>query len=279
MKTVQNLLVPFMVFISISITSAQSEDSTNTRVKDQYRWERFSVNLGVFLNTMNNDLQLGSSKGFGVTVNLENALGLTTSTFVMRGKTEYNFGKKRRSSLRLGFVSMTRNASKTLEGEITIGDYVYKKGITIKSSFGFTIIRAVYDYAFYQDNRARIGLTGGFFAMPVNFSIEYLDIQTAKFVAPLPVIGLRSSFQITPKVTLKQSAELFYIKILGYTGSISDINFVVDYKILDHFGVGLGLNSFKLNVEATQDSRLLGEINGTVKSGVSGVMLFARYFF
>ncbi|MGB2687497.1 MAG: hypothetical protein WBC36_00785, partial [Desulfobacterales bacterium] len=45
-------------------------------------WEKFNVNLGYFISNTNTDLSLGS--GVGLTVNVEDLLGLDTNNNVFR---------------------------------------------------------------------------------------------------------------------------------------------------------------------------------------------------
>ena len=102
----------------------------------QYKWERLSLNLGGFLTSINSDISInGQEMGLGVNINLEDGLGLSTSSTVIRGEADYNFGSKGRSYLRIGYFGLFRNASKTLEKELEIGGSVFPIGMELESKY------------------------------------------------------------------------------------------------------------------------------------------------
>jgi hypothetical protein len=57
-------------------------------------WEKFSFNAGYFISNTNTDLSLGS--GLGVTVDVEELLGLDTTNSVFRVDTFWRFTENRR---------------------------------------------------------------------------------------------------------------------------------------------------------------------------------------
>jgi hypothetical protein len=197
------ILLGILLLIALSDLTLQAQDTKKAANKDslQYQWERFSVNLGGFLAGINSDISLmGREAGLGININMEDALGLNTSTFVFRGEVEYNFGSRRRSHVRMSYFGLIRNSTKILESELEIGNSVFPVGIEIRSGFNLHIIRGLYDYAYFKDERISLGVSGGLYVLPVSFSIatdNNLD-ERASFVAPLPVVGMRNAFIITP---------------------------------------------------------------------------------
>ena len=266
----------FMVFCEVFPQSgiAESDNSKN------YRWDKFSISAGGFLTTMNSDLQIGSEKlGLGILVNLEDALGLQTSTFVFRSEAEYFFGRKNRNQVLLSYFSINRRADKTIGSDIEIGNTVYPLGTLISSKFNLSVIKAGYAYSFYKDKRVMLNAKAGLYMMPVSFTIEAFKVQKADFIAPLPLLGIESRFYITPKLILRQSVDVLYVKFSVFEGSISDILFFLDYKPVKHLGIGMGFNAFRIRFEGYDNNKYLGDIEGTIKTGVSGLMLYGRYFF
>jgi len=264
-------LVLILAFAGLPL---RSQDSVN------YQHEKFAVNLGGFLASMNSDISLGGQSGLGVNLNLEEALGLSTSNFVIRGEAEYNFGSKRRSYIRMGYFGLFRNASKTLESELEIGNTVYPIGTEVDSKYNMQIIRAMYDYAYFKDERIMLGVSAGLYVLPVDFSIgtPYAIDESAKVIAPLPVFGFRNTFFITPKVLLKQNIELLYVKTSSIKGLISDLNMWVEYNPFKHFGFGLGLNTFRFNFTA-YESIGQKDFKGTIGTGFIGLLLYGKYYF
>ena len=262
---------------------AQDVDSDTTVKRDslQYQWERFTASLGGFITLINSDLAIkGQELGVGVSVDLEEALGLSTSTFALRAESAYNFGSKRRSYVRFGYFFMLRNSVKTLENELEIGDVVYPIGTEVSSKMNLHIIRALYEYAIYKDRRVNIGLSCGLYLMPFSYSIGAYSIidEADSFVLPLPVLGFGMTVYVTPRFLIKQSWELLYARVDNFYGDINDINMWFEYHATAHLGIGLGFNAFRFSMSATEDF-WAKEFAGTFKTGYTGLLLYGKYYF
>ena len=260
---------------------AQESNTKDEKDSLQYQWDRFSVSIGGFLTTINSDISiLGEEMGAGLSINLEDALGLSSSTLVLRGESEYNFGKRRRSHVRVGYFFLLRNAVKTLGDTIEIGDVVYPVGTEVRSKMDMHIIRAMYDYSFYMDRRANLALSFGLYVLPMSYSIgtDHSTDEADAFVLPLPVLGFRSAFLITPKFMIKQNLEVLWVKIPDFQGDISDLNMWLEYHPLPHLGIGLGINAFRFSMSATEERRSR-EFAGTFKTGFTGLLFYGKYYF
>lgn len=278
------IFLGLLLLIALSDLALQAQDSKKEIDKDslQFQWETFSVSLGGFLAGIKSDISIsGSQMGLGININLEDALGLSTSTFAFRGEAEYNIGSRRRSHIRLSYFGLIRNSNKTLEAELEIGNSVFPIGTELRSKFNLHIIRGLYDYAYFKDERISLGVSGGLYILPVNFELGAGDVieENAAFVAPLPVIGVRNTFNITPKIAIKQCVEVLYIKISNYQGSISDLNLWLEYNPFKHLGFGLGYNTFQLNFNSIQNAENNRDFKGSVETGYSGLLFYGRYFF
>lgn len=278
------LLLGILLFIAYPISSLLAQEDKMEPIEDslQYKWEQFYVNLGMFLTTIQSDISLiGSESGVGMNINLEDALGLSTNTFVVRGEAAYNFGSKRRSHVRVGYFGLIRNSTKVLESEITIGNEVYPIGTELSSGYDLHFILGLYDYAYYQDERVSLALSAGLYILPMNFSISTSNVidESAKVIAPLPVFGMRNSFFITPKFQLKQNLEVLYVKTEGFRGSITDVNLYIEYNPFKHLGLGLGYNSFNFRFSVFKGSDSFREFEGSLKTGFSGFLLYGKYYF
>lgn len=282
--TKRNLLIFNIIFISIisSLTVGAQKDSYNIAPDTvSYSWDRFSISFGGFVTKMNSDIQLGSQQvGLGVIINVEDALGLETSSTVLRSEMQYNYGKRRRHTVGLDYFGLLRNAQKVLESEIEIGDEIFPIGTEVDSKFNLQIFKGTYSYSFYQDKRVKLNGLVGLFIMPIKFSTSALGLseEATSFVAPLPVFGLGTNFAITPKLYIKQSVEFLYLKISNFKGAITDINIQLEYNLWEHFGFGAGLNAYQLDIEAFSDKNTFFNFKGSIKTGYSGLMFYAKYY-
>ena len=277
------IFILFLVGLLASSTSNAQENTSDIKPDtSDYSWERFSFKLGGFVTGLNSDIQIRSQQvGLGVLVNVEDALGLSTSSSVIRSEIQYNFGKTRRHSAKLDYFGLFRQAQKVLDTEIEIGDEIYPIGTEVSSKFNLRIFKGTYAYSFYMDERVKIDASLGLFIMPISFSSSALKSsrETASFTAPLPVVGLGTSFAITPKLYLKQSVEVLYLDISNVKGSIVDVNMRLEYNRWKQFGVGFGINAYRLSIESDNADNPFFDFKGNVKTGYSGLLFFGKYYF
>jgi hypothetical protein len=249
--------------------------------KIDFENERFSLGMGFFYSADNTGITLGSKQaGLGIVYDLEDALGLKTSSFVFRGDANLKFGKRHRSAVVLNYFGINRRASKTLEADLELGDITYPIGTKLDSKFYLSVIRAKYEYTFLQDERVSLGFSAGLYIIPLSFSVKSgsSEEESTAFVAPLPVFGLRSDFLITKKLELKESAEFLYLKIDNFSGSILDLRLALEYRAFKHFGFGMGINSNKLSVAAKGEDYPGIDFFGTVKMDYTGAFLSVNFY-
>jgi hypothetical protein len=244
-------------------------------------WDRLSVSFGGFLAGYNSGITIGSKNlGLGLVIDIEDALGLDVSNFATRGKVIYRFGKTKKHALAAGYFGINRNANKILKDSVQLGDIIYPIGTELTSKYNLSIIRLKYDYSFYQDKRVSLGASIGMFIMPVNFSVKAQgkEDQVTNFVAPLPLIGLRSDFQIGNKFYLRQTAELLYLSFTDFTGSLLDLTIMLEHKTFKNVGFGIGINSNRVNI-TIKDPESKFNFFGDIRMDYTGLLLYGRYFF
>ena len=281
-QTIRSFYILLFCVFSFSVSAVEPNYQPTKKDTAEFKWETFSVSFGGFITNLSNDVVVGSEQlGLGVLVNMEDAFGFESNILVFRSDIDYNFGKRGRSNVNLGYFGFLRNAAKVLESEITIGDNVFPIGTNVQSKYNLQIIKAAYKYNYFLDKRVKLGASVGFFVMPITFSTNALtsETTTTDFVAPLPVIGLDATFAVTPKIYIKQSIEVLYLKIGGLEGNINDINIRAEYNPWKHFGFGLGYNYFQMGVSSESSTKNVINFSGEIKSKYAGLMFYARYFF
>ena len=248
----------------------------------EYKWERFSFKAGGFFVGLNSDLSLGLKQvGSGINVNLEDALGLETSSFVFRSDLDRYFGKRKRGSVKPGYYGFNRSSTKIIASEIEFYDQVYGIGIEINSRLDIQMRSMAFGYTFYSNERAQIGASLGFFAVQVKFSIETINFeeQSENFIAPLPIVGFHSNFAITPKLHLRQNINLFYLETEKIGGNITDLNVNPEYNIRKNPGVGIGINNYRPVFSLYDNIPNKIDFAGSLKTGYTGALIFAKFSF
>ena len=200
-------------------------------------WKKAYLDLGLFYSVSNTTFRLGEDNiGTGISLDVEDFLGLDSTTSAFRIGGGWRFTKNMRHKLEFGWFAIHRDASGTITEDINIppehGGGTILAGEVVDSEFNFDLIKLKYEYSFILDDRLDLNLGLGLFVMPFEFGVQ----QTAggngmaeDITAPLPVGSLGFDFAITPKWFVRQQLELFYLKYGDFTGAITGSSVALEY--------------------------------------------------
>jgi len=271
------LSVLMIILFSLSVNAGEQE----TENKDK-PWERFSFSLGGFITAINSDVSLGA-KGINLEVNVEDALDLDSSVSVFRVDGLWRFSRNLRHRLDLGWFDISRDGSTTLLQDIEIGDTLFPLGTEVTSSFDLQVFKGAYSYSFFQDDRMDMGVSFGIFVMPISFEIDasggFEGHESESITAPLPVLGIRTDFAITPKIFLKYNLDFFYLEIDQFEGAVTDNKLVLEYNAFKNIGFGIGLERFNIYIKAEDEDYPNIDFNGTFEFSYFGLMAYCKIYF
>ena len=281
------VIVAASVFFALAGSMAYASDDGAEAEKEFLPWEKGYLKFGGFVAAFSSDLGFGINNAAGVTINAEELFGLDTSLTVFRAEAMYRPGKSLRNQLDISYASYHRDGSATLSEEIEIDGITYPVGARVESVFNFDIVRGTYSYAILQDERMRIALGLGVYAVPLRYGVEIETeggrsaVEGADTTLPLPALALRGEFQLVPKLFLNASIDAMYLEIDDFRGSLLDVNVALEYRPWKHFGLGVGYNGLSVNVEAEDDSSSYPGANffGTVDVRFSGLLLYGKWSF
>jgi hypothetical protein len=249
-------------------------------------WEKFSLDLGYFIANTDTSVRLGS--GLGVSVDMEDLLGLDTSSSAGRVGASWRFTDNRRHRFDFEWFSFRRDGSKTIGQDIHYKDedgneQVIDAGTSVDSFFDFDIYQVAYSYSFFQDDRIDLAGSLGLYVMPIDFGLNVTGLinegGSETFTAPLPTLGVRADFAITPKWIFRSGLQVLYLEIGEFQGSILQTNVAIEYLPWKHFGFGLGFDSLNVQVEADGDDYPGIDFKGEVNFHYTGFQLYAKLYF
>ncbi len=241
-------------------------------------WERYSLTLGGGIVYMKSDVRIGS-QSTGISVNLEDALGLDTNMLVLRAEGIARLGDSRRHRLDFGYFDLSRSGTKTLGRDITIGNTLYPTGTTVDSEFDLKLFKGGYSYSLVQDARIDFGLGAGLYVLPVKFRISTSSggaLEESSSTSPLPFLEMHIDYALTPKLFIKQSLNLFYVEYQNFKGRLVDAMIGLEYNLWKHFGLGFAFNIFSLHVE---DKGSATNLKGSIDLAFSGLMLYGKVMY
>ncbi len=216
-------------------------------------WSTFGFEAGSVSSAIDSTVRVGLA-GAGLGLDLEDLLGLNSSNTTIKAKAFWRFTENQRHRVDLSWLDLNRQGSKTVSQDINIGNgEVITAGTTATTKLDLRLIRAQYSYSFFQDERVDLGVCGSLYVLPIDFELEATGVSDASdsfgVTAPLPAVGLRFDFAITPRWLLQSDLNLFYLEFDDYKGALTSWSGGVEYRPWDHFAVGLGLETFSLGVE------------------------------
>jgi len=273
----QAVAIFFFIFVLGSWTLVLRVGAESDQAQEK-PWERYSLILGGGVAFLKSDVRIGSESK-GVSVNVEDALGLDSSMVVLRAEGIARLGDSRRHRLDFGYFDLSRDGSKTLGRDITIGNTEYPTGTTVDTEFDLKLFKGAYSYSLVQDDKIDFGLGIGLYVAPIDFRISTSvggGLEESSSTAPLPFVMERIDYALTPKLFLKQSLELFYAEYKDFKGRLLDARIGLEYNIWKHFGLGLAFNIFSLNVEDKGDAT---NLKGSIDLWFSDLMLYGKVMF
>ena len=270
------------------VVSRAAEDSATSKEGKYYLpWEKGSIKFGAFVAAFDDTIGFGVNNAAGVTFNAEEVFNLDSSLAVFRVEAMYRPGESLRHQLDFTYAAYHRSGSGTLSEDITINGTTYPVGAQVESVFNFDIIRGDYTYAILQDERMRIALGLGVYAVPLEYglSIETTggrsNVEGANTTLPLPALALRGEFQLIPRLFLNAGIDAMYLRIGDFRGSLLDVNVALEYRPWKHVGFGLGYNAMTVDVEAQGNNSDYPGVDfvGSVGVRFNGLMLYGKLSF
>ena len=248
------------------------------------QWDKFDISIGGFTSRTSSSITINNTNtGLGASIDLEDTLAVESKFDTVRLDSLYRWGPTDRHQIEFHYFNNDREGVRTLTQDITIGDITYKAGETLTTSLDLEFANIDYAYAVVQTDIVRLAVSGGLHITKVGLSIDsnigpgFQEQEEA--TAPLPVIGLRLDVALAKNWKLKTRTDLFYLEFEEFTGGLSDSYLGVEWNPFKHVGFGLGYNHVTYRVEASKTDSAGLDWNGKINLDVSGLLLYAKYFF
>lgn len=250
--------------------------------------EKFKINLGaMYVTDFETEMQIGpSNKVLSATVNTNDQLGMKYDTNVFRIDGSYRFNEIH--SVDFSYFTVKSSGNKVITQEIsdwgenndTIG-----AGADVNSYFNMDIYKLNYAYSFYHNKDVELGLSIGLHITNLDLGLSASGeingvssqalVSSTKLLAPLPVVGFRGEYTIIEKRLFAQyKADYFYLQFDDFAGSFISTTLNLEYRFLENYGVGLGYNANRLEIEADN-----GTVGVNVKNSLNGVIAYFTYIY
>jgi len=252
------------LLLAAGTASAQSDDDS-----------AFSISLGAFFTDRDSDTRIDGDGGLGSDIDLENDLGFDKSDTVFRLDGSWRFAQNHR--IDFSAFDLSRDAVKTIEREITIGDTTYEIDTSVEGNLDLNIYKLAYPWMFKRTGRNFLGASAGLYVADIGTQFRGpfgVNPESNDITAPLPVFGLRGAWYFTERWSVRGSAELFVFEYDAFDGALYDVFAGIDYGFNDLVSLGLGFNAVQFDL-GFSDDRLSGDLDW----GYAGAMLYLKFDF
>jgi hypothetical protein len=236
--------------------------------------ERASIMLGAFITDRQSETRLDRDNGGdGTDIDMEDDLGLESSTNVARIGGYVWFGKRHR--LDGAYFDLSRSASIPITETIDFGDETFQINTVLNTEADLTILKADYTFAVLAKDRGYLGVTAGLYVAETGFALSQPTLGRAEsegVTAPLPLFGLRGDYAITDRITLTGAAQVFAYSTDEIDGHLTDFYVGADYGFGERMAVGLAYDSVSMNIGAQEDFGF----NGRLDWGYDGFLLYFK---
>jgi hypothetical protein len=235
--------------------------------------ERGSLMFAAFDAGRNTDARFDSDAGDGTDLDLEDDLGLERYMTVARLSGYVWITERHRIDFSL--FDLSREASKTLEKDITLGDDQFTIAAHVDTRNELKIYKL--DYTFVPLNRDRgfLGIVAGLYVARTGVAVNDADrgaTEARQLTAPLPVFGLRGEYAFGKRFTVRGASELFAIDMSGVAGRLHDSYVGADYSFGKRYALGVAYNDVSVSVSAEERAGF----HGRVDASYSGPLLYFK---
>jgi len=250
--------------------------------------DRFVVSLGGFVvsSKINGSLS-GTANTSGENTDFDKRFGTDADQTRLRAEVLWRITP--RQHLRFSYFNDAVQGTRAIDQDLAWGDYTFRAGGQVTAEVKFRVYELNYEFAFLRRQNYEIVAVAGIHLDDLTLKLSgnaSLTVDTpmgpveqaATFTtksssvpAPLPVVGFRADWAVSPHVYLDASAQVFAVGYQGIDGNWSDLRAGATWMFSDHFGIGLGYDRFVTHVDLSKLS-----FNGRLNFGYQGLLLYLK---
>ncbi len=245
--------------------------SLSAEVKDKWK-----ISMGsMFVTEFETEMQLtAKTLPLAARINTVDQLGMKSDTNVFRLDGYYRFNDTH--SIDFSYFTVKSSGEKDLTAAIEFDGKDYIIGEVVKSYFDMDIYKINYGYSFYHNEKVELMLTAGLHITTVDLGLGSDSTGSSSgAIIPLPVVGFKGQYTIIDKkLFVEYRSDYFMLKYNNIEGSLLSSTFNIEYRFVDHVGVGLGYNANNIFVSADDGNKKL-----EVENSLAGAMLYLTYIY
>jgi hypothetical protein len=243
---------------------------------------RFVVSLGAFVVGSDLTARLNGSSTTNPDIDFDETFGKAGDATRIRADGLWRITPAHH--LRFVYFDNSSTRSRVIDRDIAWGDNTFQAGGLVESETDFRLFELAYEYAFmrrptyevngsiglhYMDLKQRLSGAATITDANGNQTPVQFTTKQSSVPLPLPVIGIRAGWVVTPKVYLELQGQIFKAEINDVDARVTDLRAAATWMFNPHFGLGLGYNRFATTADVGKD-----DFDGRLRLAYSGLQLF-----
>jgi len=255
---------------------------------DTYLTDQFSVSLGTYVVGSKLKATLdGNAANSNEPVDFSHDFGMDKDATRFRFDALWRINDKHH--VRLVYFNNNVTRTRTLDKDLSWGDDTFLANGSVSAQNKLAVYELAYEYAFVRKPDFEFAAGGGIHMLDMSLKLSgqatvtdpngnvtpgSFESKNSNLPVPLPVLGARAGWAVTPTIILEPELQWFKFKYDAYDGSWWDLRASAKWMFSRHFGVGLGYDYFHVKVDVTKAA-----FNGNVTLGYSGLqaMIIGSY--
>jgi hypothetical protein len=279
-------VLPFLALL-LAAGSAQSIQAQELSPSQGFLNDKFVFNLGTFV--VASDLRAtlnGSTNTNNQEIDFDHTFGKASDANRVRVDGMWRINPDHH--IRVLWFDNTKTTTRSLAQDIEWGDNIYHAGATVTAESKFSVVELAYEWSFLHTPTYEVAATFGMHYMdmslkltgnaslagPSNSAQVSYTSKDNSVPMPLPVIGIRAGWSVSPHWYLEASGQVFKAKYDVYDGTWNDLRANATWMFNRHFGLGAGYNVFFTRLTVNKAA-----YDGVLRMGYSGVQVFATIGF
>ncbi len=262
---------------------AQAALAQDGRVEDErFVSDRILLSFDGLLATVSSSARVDASTGDGTNVDIEGDLGASSDTDVFAFSGHFKIGRRHRVFGR--YEAFDRNAARTLERDLHVGDHVFLAGSQARARAEFSLPQLSYRYDFVKREPIEFGFTAGIVLAGLDFDIEgetaspgggaSVAENSVSVSAPVPQLGFAFDWFAGDHLIVRGGVQYFQAAIGSFDGSWTDVTARLEWHPWKHVGFGAGYRYTRIGTNFDdEDGGRSGEIKYS-ESGLTGGLSF-----
>jgi len=151
--------------------------------------------------------------------------------------------------------------------DLDFGEIEASGFLAVDTTFKTDFYIAQAGYSFLKNERAELGIGAGVHVVKFDTELKVsagvsglgqvsVPSDNVDLTAPLPNVLGFGTYAFTPKLSLEGSIGWFGLDYQDYSGDLVALSANLDYRLTDHFGIGVGYNYLDMDLTIDKSNRM-----------------------